>query len=68
VVARFRDDPAIPQVAEVWAFGDNVNDAAMLRSADRRFVIEPKVASLAANTGATVITSFEEMLSRVPAR
>ncbi len=67
VVARFREDPALPQVAEVWAFGDNVNDAAMLRSADYRFVIEPKVDSLAGDTGATVIESFEEMLSRVPA-
>ncbi len=66
VVARFREDPTIPPVSEVWAIGDNVNDAAMLRSADRRFVIEPKSATLARDTGATEITSFEELLAEVP--
>lgn len=67
VIARFRDDPALPQVQEVWAIGDNVNDAQMLRASDRAFVIEPKTPTLASETGATVITSFGDLMAVVPA-
>ena len=66
VVSRFREDLTSPQVTEVWAIGDNVNDGAMLSSADRAFVIEPKIATLTADTGATEISSFEELLALVP--
>jgi glucosyl-3-phosphoglycerate synthase len=63
VVERFRDDPVPPRVTDVWAVGDNVNDTAMLRCADRAFVIEPKRATLVAETGATLITSFDDIVA-----
>ncbi len=66
VVSRFRADLASPRVNDVWAIGDNVNDGAMLNSADRAFVIEPKVTTLATDTGATEIASFKELLPLVP--
>lgn len=66
VVERFRNHGLPDCFSDVWAVGDHVNDAGMLRAADRRFVIEPKTASLARETGATVIASFDELLPLVP--
>lgn len=63
VPRRFRQDEAEPKVEMIWAVGDNANDLEMLREADRAFVIEPKIASLARDADATRIESFEALAS-----
>lgn len=66
VVARFRTHDAEPRVDLIWAVGDNLNDVPMLRAADRAFLIEPKSSTMQAESGATPITSFEELLDQAP--
>ena len=61
VVRRFREDAGTPAIAEIWAVGDNDNDARMLKSADRAFVIAPKRPDLLEATGATELAAFEEL-------
>ena len=46
-VRWFREDATLPQVSEIWAVGDNLNDLPMLRAANRAFIIEPKSPALA---------------------
>jgi glucosyl-3-phosphoglycerate synthase len=52
---------------ECWAIGDNLNDLALLRMAERAFVIDPKAPALRQEPGFTVIENFDQMLARVPA-
>lgn len=66
VVARLRDDRAEPRVAEVWALGDNLNDLAMLRAADRAWVIDPKHPHLARDADAQAVAGFAELMAAVP--
>lgn len=61
VVRRLREDAREPPIAEIWALGDNLNDLAMLRAADRSFTIEPKSPLLTQVAGVTVLNSFTEL-------
>lgn len=65
VVRRLRQDEAEPKIETIWAVGDNANDLAMLREADRAFVIEPNVASLAKEAGATCIDTLDALAALV---
>lgn len=67
VLRRFRADDVGPPLQECWAIGDNLNDLALLRLADRAFAIEPKAQALRDDPRITVIGSFEELLAQVPA-
>ncbi|WP_197046947.1 HAD-IB family phosphatase [Paucibacter sp. KBW04] len=67
VLRRLREDLGEPPVAEIWAMGDNINDLAMLRSADKAFAMEPKSAQLREVPGVIVVKGFEELLAHVPA-
>lgn len=66
VLRRFREDCTAPAIDEVWAVGDDVDDLAMLRLADRAFVIEPKSPTLAGRAAAQQVQSFDELLALVP--
>jgi phosphoserine phosphatase len=66
VVRRFRADTQPPPVQEVWALGDNLNDLAMLKLADRGFTIDPKSPALATLPGVQVVTSFDELSALLP--
>lgn len=61
VVRRLREDAREPPIAEIWALGDNLNDLAMLRAADRSFTIDPKSPLLTQVPGVTVLNSFTEL-------
>ncbi|MBI5258103.1 MAG: glycosyltransferase [Burkholderiales bacterium] len=65
VLRRFRDDDAQPALAEVWAVGDNLNDLAMLRAADRAFVIEPKSPTLARDAAAVTLARFHDLSAQL---
>lgn len=67
VIRSLREDTGSPPVTECWAIGDNLNDLAMLASADRAFAIEPRSARLAQVPGLTVVRGFDELLGWVPA-
>lgn len=66
VVRRFRADDKAPAVKDVWALGDNLNDLAMLRLADRGFVIDPKSPALVGLPGVQVVASFDELAALLP--
>jgi len=66
VLRRFRADENGPPLLECWAIGDNLNDLAMLRLADRGFAIEPKADALREDPAIRVVSSFEELLPLVP--
>lgn len=66
VLRRFLADPTLPVVNLTWVVGDNVNDLALMRLADRAFVIDPKSSIFASESGVTSIDSFEELLSLLP--
>jgi phosphoserine phosphatase len=66
VVARFRADAQSPPVEQIWAMGDNRNDLQMLRAADRAFVIEPKLPTLAQESAALEVRSFAELFAQIP--
>ena len=66
VLRRFRADDGGPPLQECWAIGDNLNDLALLRLADRAFAIEPKAPALRGDARITVVASFEELLPLVP--
>ncbi|MBX3635903.1 MAG: HAD hydrolase family protein, partial [Rubrivivax sp.] len=53
-------------VKEVWALGDNLNDLAMLKLADRGFVIDPKSPALVGLPGVQVVASFDELAALLP--
>ncbi|MFN9450652.1 MAG: glycosyltransferase [Rubrivivax sp.] len=61
VVTRIRQDHGDPQVQEIWAVGDNLNDLGMLQEADRAFVIEPKLPSLSRQSDAVTLASFADL-------
>ncbi len=65
VVRRFRADTVRPRVREVWAVGDNLNDAGMLQAADRGFAISPKSPRLAQLPGVQVVQGFDELLAEL---
>lgn len=62
---RLRADAA-PAALECWAVGDNLNDLALLRLADRAFAMEPKSPLLAQTPGITVVSGFEDLMAWVP--
>jgi phosphoserine phosphatase len=66
VVRRFRADTQPPPVQEVWALGDNLNDLAMLKLADRGYTIDPKSPELAKLPGVQVVASFDELSALLP--
>ena len=66
VIRRFRADDQPPPVQEVWALGDNLNDLAMLKLADRGFAIDPKSPELAKLPGVQVVASFDELSALLP--
>lgn len=66
VLRHLREDLGEPQILECWAMGDNLNDLAMLRSAERAFAIEPKSPLLEEIPGLIVVKSFDELLAHVP--
>lgn len=68
VLRRFREEAGEPRLAELWAVGDDENDARMLASADRGFVIAPKSPGLAAATGAIELASFAQLATLDGAR
>lgn len=61
VVQRVRQDEATPPVSTVWAVGHGLGDLALLREADRAFVIDPPRPSLAHAADATVLGTFDEL-------
>ena len=64
VVQKMRDDSSAPRVDAVWAVGHADIDAAMLRPADRAFVIDGGLQTL---PGAVVFADFDALLAWVPA-
>jgi glucosyl-3-phosphoglycerate synthase len=66
VLQRFRQDAALPRVAEMWAVGDAANDLAMLRAADRAFVIDAKAPELLQLPGVLSFKHFDELMAHVP--
>jgi phosphoserine phosphatase len=50
----------------VWAVGDNLNDLALLRAADRGFAIDPKHPALRGDPRIEVVSGFEALLAQVP--
>lgn len=67
-LARFRDAPGEPPVDTVWAVGDNLNDLAMLRAADRAIVVDPKSSRLLKEVDAVCVNDFEALLPLVPSQ
>jgi phosphoserine phosphatase/glycosyltransferase involved in cell wall biosynthesis len=61
VVARFRADTAPPALEQVWAVGDDLDDLALLRAADRAFVIDPKADELLRLPGVVELGSLGEL-------
>lgn len=55
-----------PAISLTWAIGDNLNDLAMMRLADRAFTIEPKTSALMHDPKITQISSFQELMSLLP--
>lgn len=53
-----------PNFEEVWVVGDHINDLALLRAADRAFIVEPKSSALRSIPGVHEFKDFIE-LSRV---
>jgi phosphoserine phosphatase len=62
---RLRDNAA-PARLECWAVGDNLNDLALLRKADRAFAMDPKSRQLLQVPGITVVRSFDDLLDHLP--
>lgn len=65
VLRRFKAEA--PDLRECWAVGDNLNDLALLRLADRAFAIEPQAQALRQDPKITVVDGFDELLALVPA-
>ena len=65
VLRRFRQDEAEPKVETIWAVGSGADDLEMLLEADRAFVIDPAVVSLARRADATRIESFDALAALV---
>jgi phosphoserine phosphatase len=61
VLQRFRQDPAPPPIESCWAIGDHPDDLALLRAADRAFVIGPMAHELARASGASAIDGFDAL-------
>lgn len=51
---------------QCWVVGDNLNDLALMRLADRAFVIDPKSPVLRDEPAITEIASFTELLALLP--
>jgi phosphoserine phosphatase len=66
VLQRLRADGTQALFTEVWAVGDHLNDVPMLSQADQAYVIDPKSAALLNVPGVQCITSFEELILRLP--
>lgn len=66
VLRRFLAAPDAPQVNLTWVVGDNVNDLALMRLADRAFTIDPKSHLLTAEPVVTQIGSFDQLLAFLP--
>lgn len=67
VVRRLREDLSRPRVSEVWAVGDKLDDLALLRDADRAFVINPQSPRLLASLPhAAAVESFEDLMALAP--
>jgi glucosyl-3-phosphoglycerate synthase len=67
VLRRWRAEPQGPPLQDCWAVGDNLNDLALLRLADRGFAIEPKAEALRQDPRVQVVEGFEALLAEVPA-
>lgn len=65
VLRHFRAE-AEPPLTLCWAVGDNLNDLALLREADRGFALDPKSPQLGNDPRITVVASFEELLRLAP--
>ena len=65
VLRGFRQDEAEPKVETIWAVGSGADDLEMLLEADRAFVIDPAVVSLARRADATRIESFDALAALV---
>lgn len=65
LLRRFRQDEAAPKVATIWAVGSSANDLEMLREADRAFVIQPQVDSLARDADAMRIDAWDALATLV---
>jgi glucosyl-3-phosphoglycerate synthase len=66
VLRRFLTDPNPPVINLSWVVGDNMNDLALMRMADRAFAIDPKSPALTNEPGITQIASFDELLALLP--
>lgn len=64
VVERFRSDDRAPAVETVWAVGHHPDSAALLREADRAWVVASPSRRLARECDATDIASFEDLLAQ----
>lgn len=66
VLRRIRAEASPVPLCLTWAVGDNLNDLALLREADRGFAIDPKAAELGNDPRVTVVSSFAELRRLVP--
>ncbi len=64
VVQRLRLDHREPRIDCIWAIGDNINDIGMLNAADRSWAMAPKSSRIQSETKATIVESFEALLTR----
>ncbi|OGT92291.1 MAG: hypothetical protein A2286_10140 [Gammaproteobacteria bacterium RIFOXYA12_FULL_61_12] len=68
VLRCFLTDRTPPRVNQTWVVGDNINDLALMRLADRAFAIEPKSPLLTDEPGITPIASFLDLLTLLPSQ
>ena len=68
VLSRFRDPLLGTPFKEVWAVGDNDNDADMLRQADQAFIIEPQSHALKLIAGVQEIQDFHAITDLLKAQ
>jgi len=62
----FRNDDQEPKIKEIWVIGDNENDLALMKKADRAFVIEPKSDVFDKEDSIIKISSFQELNPYLP--
>ncbi|MFZ9407796.1 MAG: hypothetical protein ACO26U_11980, partial [Burkholderiaceae bacterium] len=66
VLRRFMNSGDAPDIKLTWVIGDNRNDLALMRMADRAFAIDPKVPELKNDPRIEVIQTFSELTNLLP--
>lgn len=66
VLRHFLADPTLPAITESWVVGGNLNDVALMRLADRAFVVAQTSPGFCGEPCITEIASFADLLALLP--